>query len=166
MTLNELFDYLKEHQVFVFAYLIGMPTLAGIFGLFSGEKGNRDPWRYFYMLILYGICIPGIFAITLLIYALTYMKINVYEIDLLTHVLPVVSMIVTILVIRKYVNLDEVPGFNKISGLMMMIAVVLVLFWILEKTRIMVFTYMPFYYVLLILAGLLLIFRMALKKVF
>lgn len=166
MTLNELFDYLKEHHVFVFAYLIGMPAMAGILGLFSGEKGNQDPWRYFYMLILYGICIPGIFAITLLIYALTYMKINVYEIDLLTHVLPVVSMIVTILVIRKYVNLDEVPGFNKISGLMMMIAVVLVLFWILEKTRIMVFTYMPFYYVLLILVALLLIFRMALKKVF
>lgn len=166
MTLNELFEYLSTHHVFVVGYLVGLPTIAGILGLFSGEKGNQDPWRYFYMLILYGICIPGIFAITLLIYAVTFMKINVYEIDLLTHVLPVISMIVTILVIRKYVNLDEIPGFNKISGLMMMIAVVLVLFWILEKTRILVFTYMPFYWVLIILAALLLIFRMGLKKVF
>jgi hypothetical protein len=166
MTLNELFDYLKEHNFYVIIYLVGLPVLAGILGLFSGEKGNRDPWRYLYMLILYGICIPGIFAITLLIYALTYMKINVYEIDLLTHVAPVISMVVTILVVRKYVNLEEIPGFNKISGLLMMIAVVLVLFWILEKTRILVFTYMPFYWVLLILAALLLIFRMGLKKVF
>jgi hypothetical protein len=166
MTLNDLFQFLSENPVYTVGYLVAIPIFAGILGILADDKSGKDPWRYIYMLILYMISIPGIFAITLLIYTFMFEQRSIYDIDLITHFLPIVSMVVTVLVTKRYVNLDDIPGFDKLTGMIMMITVVLILLWILDKTRIIVFTYLPFIYVILILVALLFIFRLGLKKVF
>lgn len=166
MTLNELFQFLSSHPAYTITYLVAIPSVAGILGILLEDKGGRDPWRYFYMFLLYLIAIPGIFALTLLIYTFLFEQRSIYDIDLITHVLPILSMVVTIWLIRRSVNLDLIPGFGKLTGLIMMITTVLVLLWILDKTRIVLFTYLPFIYVLLILIALLVIFRFGLKKMF
>jgi len=166
MTLNDFFNLLSEHPYYVMAYLILIPVLTGVVGILADEKSSLDPWRQIYMLLLYMICIPGIFAVTLLIYSFLFENRSIYNIDVINQVLPVLSMIVTILVVKKYVDLDDVPGFGKLTGLIMMITVILILFWVLQKTRIVMFTYLPFQYVLLILVGLLLIFRLGMRRMF
>ena len=166
MTLNELFGYLSDHPAYTLGYLVGVPIVAGVLGILAGDRSGMDPWRYLYMILLYMICIPGIFAVTLLIYQFLFGQQSLYDIDLITHVLPIVSMILTIYVIKKYVSLDLIPGFGKITGLILMISTALILFWVVDRTRLVAFTYMPIQYVFLILIGLLLIFRMGLRKVF
>jgi hypothetical protein len=166
MTLNELFQFLGTHPAYTITYLIAIPAVAGILGILIDDKGGRDPWRYIYMFLLYLIAIPGIFALTLLIYSFLFERTSVYDIDLITHVLPILSMAATIWLIRRSVNLDLIPGFGKLTGLIMMITTVLVLLWILDKTRLILFSYLPFPYVFLILIALLVIFRLGLKKVF
>ena len=166
MTLNDLFTFLSEHPVYTIGYIILIPAITGIIGILVPEKGGEKPWNYFYMFLLYLISIPGIFAITLLVYSFLFERTSIYDIDLITHVLPVISMVATIWLTRRNVNLDDVPGFDKLTGLIMMITTVLVLLWVLDKTRIVIFSYLPFVYVLLIIVALLLIFRWGLKRVF
>lgn len=166
MTLNELFNFLSENPVYSIAYLLAIPALSGIIGILADDKAGEDPWRYFYMLLLYLISIPGIFAFTLLVYSFLFERQSVYDIDLITHVLPILSMVVTVWLTRRTVSLDDIPGFGKLTGLIMMITTALVLLWVLDKTRIVLFTYLPFIYVFLILVALLLIFRWGLKRVF
>jgi hypothetical protein len=166
MTLNELFNFLSENPAYTLTFLITIPALSGIIGILADDHAGKDPWRYFYMLLLYLISIPGIFAFTLLIYSFLFERKSVYDIDLITHVLPIISMILTVWLTRRMVNLDDIPGFGKLRGLFMMIATALILLWVLDKTRIVLFSYLPFIYVLLILIVLLLIFRLGLKKVF
>jgi len=165
MTLHDLFMFLSEHPVYTIGYLIAIPAIAGIFGILTDDKAGQDPWRYFFMLLLYLICIPGIFAVTLMVYSFLFERTSVYDIDLITHVLPFISMVATIWLTKRYVSLDDIPGFGKLTGLIMMITTALVLLWVLDKTRIVLFTYLPFIYVFLVLVALLLIFRWGLKKV-
>jgi MFS superfamily sulfate permease-like transporter len=73
-------------------------------------------------------------------------------------------MVVTILLIRRQVSLDLVPGFDKISGLIMIIATLMCLMWFIDKTHIYSITYMPFYVVILILLAGFFVIRLGLKR--
>jgi hypothetical protein len=84
--------------------------------------------------------------------------------NLYTQVLPILSMIATILIIKKQVSLDLVPGFDKISGLIIVIAAIMSLMWIIDKTHIYSITFMPFYAVLLILVAGFFVIRLGLRK--
>jgi hypothetical protein len=73
-------------------------------------------------------------------------------------------MAATVMIIRKQVNLDLIPGFDKISGLILIIATLMCLMWIIDKTQIYSITFMPFYVVILILLAGFFVIRMGLKK--
>ena len=164
MTLNDFFAMLNEHPAFTMGFLILIPALAFIIGVIADDRSNLNPWKQIYMVLLYLICIPGIFSVSLLLFTFLFENKSIYDIDLITHFLPLVSMIVTIIITRRYVSLDEVPGFGKLTGLIMMISVILLILWVLQKTRIIMFTYMPIIYVLLILLALILVFRFGMKR--
>ena len=86
------------------------------------------------------------------------------ETNLYTQNIPELSMIVTIYLIKKQVSLDLVPGFDRLSGLITILAVLMVLMWIIDKTRIYSITFMPFYVVVLLLIGGFLLIRFGLKR--
>ncbi|HEY3385496.1 MAG TPA: hypothetical protein VGK46_03235, partial [Saprospiraceae bacterium] len=65
---------------------------------------------------------------------------------------------------RKQVDLDLVPGFGRLSGLMTILGVLIVIMWIIDKTHIYSITFMPFWVVVLILVAGFLLIRMGLKQ--
>ncbi|MBK7224711.1 MAG: hypothetical protein IPH96_04535 [Saprospiraceae bacterium] len=73
-------------------------------------------------------------------------------------------MIVTLYIIKSNVDLDYIPGFDKLSGLMTIIGILLTLMWILDRTHFFVFASMPFPVVILIIVGGILLIRMSLKR--
>ena len=87
------------------------------------------------------------------------MDTNVY-----TQILPIVSMMATFILIRKQVDLDLVPGFDRLSGLVTILSVLIILMWIIDKTHMYSITFMPFYVVVLILVIGFLLVRMGLKR--
>ncbi|HXR79775.1 MAG TPA: hypothetical protein VN763_02610, partial [Saprospiraceae bacterium] len=76
---------------------------------------------------------------------------SIFDTNLYTQVLPILSMIFTIILIKKQVDLDVVPGFGKLSGLITVISILMIIMWIIEKTHIYAITVIPFYVVVLIL---------------
>ena len=86
--------------------------------------------------------------------------------DLILQVLPIVSMVFTLLIIRRNVDLDYIPGFEKLSGLLMIITAVLGLMWLADRTRIVAFMYLRWELVLLIFVGLLLLIRFGFQRSF
>ena len=161
MTLKALFELLASQPSLIIAYFALIPVTALIAGILGKNEGHLTPWKYLYATLIYLVCVPGIFAITLNIYLFLFEKQPILNTDIFTQILPILSMVATLLIIRNNVDLEGIPGFDKLSGLMMMIFVVLILMWGLDRTRILflAFTYMPFYYVLLIFAALLVALR-------
>ena len=159
MTLQEFFAYLAANPWAVLFYFTVIPLIALLAGWFDGDRGHHAPWNYTYAMLIYLVSVPGIFAVTLDVYLFLFEKRSIMETDILTQVLPVASMIVTLMIIRRNVDLDYVPGFDRLSGLMMLIAATLILMWIIDRTHIVVFSYLRIEYVLVIFFALLLVIR-------
>lgn len=159
MTLKEFFDLLSVNPAYIIGFFLLIP-LAAFIGTIIG-KGEEDEkiWQIYYSILIYLAAIPGIFSVTLNIYLFLFERRSVMEADVFTQILPIISMFATLMIIRKSVNLDKIPGFGNLSGLIWMIGAVLLIMWFMEKTRIYVFSYMPVQYVLFILVGLIVVFR-------
>jgi len=165
MTLQDLFDLLSENTIVVFTFIICVPLTALLANYLSGKSAASAPWNYLYSGLIYLAAIPGIFVLTLLAYLFLFERINVLELDIFLHILPIFSMIATLMIIRKKVNLDLIPGFGKLSALLSMILVVLIILWVLDRTRLWVVTFLPFQFALLIFAVLLIVFLWGWRRV-
>jgi len=165
MTLGDFFELCGKNPGLLLGYFILIPLIALLALLFSKDQGAQSPWKYLYAILIYLVCLPGIFAITLSIYLFLFERRSVMDTNMYTQVLPILSMIFTIILIKKQVNLDVVPGFGKLSGLITVIGVLMVLMWIIDKTHIYSITFMPFWVVVLILVVGFLLIRSAFRRI-
>ncbi|MBL7775157.1 MAG: hypothetical protein JNK89_04095 [Saprospiraceae bacterium] len=166
MTLREFFDYLNEHPLVIVGYFLVVPLIAVLAGWTSrGGGGEQSPWKYLYSALTYAVCIPGIFSVALSVYLFLFERGgSILNTNLLTQVVPVVSMVLTLSVIRQNARFDAIPGFGKLSSLMMTIGAVFMLMYLLDRTHLIAFVWMPVQYLLLIVVGLLLVFRYGFRQ--
>lgn len=164
MTLRDFFALLAENPSYIILFFGTIPLIALLANLMGRNEGNEVPWNYLYSMLLYGVCVPGIFAVTLNVYLFLFEKRSIFETDIYTQILPIVGMVATIFIVRQNADLNRIPGFDKLSGLIMMIAATLIFMWFIDRTRIMVFSYLPFSTVLIIFAVLLIVIRLGWSK--
>ncbi len=164
MTLGEFFDWTSGHPGLLVAYFLVVPFIALLAGFFGKGAGHLSPWKYVYSILIYLVSIPGIFAVTLSIYLFLFERMSIMDTNLLTQVLPILSMITTLTIIKAQVNLDQVPGFDKLSGLILILGTLICLMWIIDKTHIYAITIMPFYVVVLILLAGFFVIRMGMRR--
>jgi hypothetical protein len=164
MTLKEFFDLLTANPAYVIFYFSIIPIAAFLAGILGKGEGHIAPWKYLYSTLIYFICVPGIFAITVSVYQFLFERRSIWDADVFVQVLPIISMVVTLLIIRKNVNLDYIPGFDKLGGLVTIISAALCIMWFIDRLRIIAFTYIRFEIVILFLVGLIIIIRYGWSK--
>jgi len=164
MTVKELFDYISANPQYLLFYFIALPVIAWIIGILGDDKCHKSPWREMYMVVIYAVMIPGIFAMFFNLYLFLFENNSIFNYNIFIQILPVISMIVTLFIIRRYVSFADIPGFDRIPGLIMVISSVIIILWIVDRFRIIAFTYLPFHYFILIFIALLIAFNWGLKK--
>lgn len=165
MTLRELFEYLSANPTIVMAFFLLIPCVALLAGIIGKGEGHLSPWKYLYSGLVFLVCIPGIFAAVLGVYLFLFEQGgSIFNLNLLTQVLPFVSMIVTLGIIRRNVPYEYIPGFGKLSDLIVMISSVFVLMYFLDRIHLIAWVYMPVQWLLIIIVGLLILFRFGLKR--
>lgn len=150
MTLKELFIYIGQHPDFILFYFLAIPLTALLAGIIGKNEGNLSPWKYLYAFLIYFVSIPGIFAVAINIYFFLFQRGDIMQADVYMQILPILVLLVTILLIRRNVDLKQIPGFKTLSGLWLMMFASMTLMFLLDKTRIYVFSYLPFQYLLLV----------------
>lgn len=143
VTLGQLFDYLAARPLVVLALLLLPVAVAFFAGIVGRGRGYLQPWRSVYSVCVYASCVPGIFALTLLIYLFLFERQSVYALDVVTQLTPVLTMTATLLLINRNVDLAYVPGFGRVSGLLAAIAGVLFVMYVAQHFRWITFTYLP-----------------------
>ncbi|MBK9961639.1 MAG: hypothetical protein IPP06_10020 [Saprospiraceae bacterium] len=164
MTLQQFFDMIQANPNFSLYFFLGIPAIALVLGWVTEPDSSQSPWNYLFAVLVYAICIPGIFAVTLNIYFFFWERRSIMDTQLMIQFFPIISMVATIAIIRRFVNLDDVPGFDKLTGFMLIIGVILTLMWVLDRTHIYAISFMPFYIVLLVIVGGILLIRYGLKQ--
>ena len=166
MTLQELFDFLAVHPAYIVFYFAIIPFAAFLAGVLSRGEGHLSPWNILYAILIYAVCIPGIFAVTLNVYLFLFEKRSIMDMDVFMQILPVISMIITLVIIRRYVDFDDVPGFDTLTSLITIIAAVLGIMWFIDRTRIWMLSYVRFEIVVLVFIALLLVIRFSWARMF
>jgi len=140
MTLQELFDTMAANPTPVLLFFTMLPVTAVVTG-FMTDKGEayESPWKYLYSALIYLACLPGIFALTMCVYHLLIDGRSFLQLNVLAYFLPILVMIGTLLAINRTVDMRRIPGFNRISGLSMIIVTCFITILIIQKTRIWIF---------------------------
>lgn len=138
MTLQELFDTLAHNPTPVIIYFLLLPIAAAIGGaVATKEEARQSPWKYFYSALVYMSSVPGILALVLCVYTLFFERQrSLLEVNALVYFLPILIMIATLLLINKKVDMRYIPGFRRLSGMLMMLAVTFITILIIQQTRI------------------------------
>jgi hypothetical protein len=132
MTLKQFFDFISLNPSILLFYSVAIILSSFLTGLFSKGEGHLSPWKYLYSFLIFFVCIPGIFAVTLNIYLFLFERQSIWDANLYTQALPILVMFITLTIIKKSVNLDHIPGFGKLTGLIVMISALLIIMWILD----------------------------------
>lgn len=164
MTLREFFDFLGANPMIVLAYFLALPLTALLAGWISRGDGHLSPWKNLYSLIIYLVCVPGIFATALSVYFFLFERGSIMNTNVLIQILPIISMVLTLSIVKGNVSFQYIPGFDKISSLMAMICAVFILMYLLDRTHLIAWVNVPVQYFLIMLVGLLLVFRFGMKR--
>jgi hypothetical protein len=136
MTINDLVSFVGQHPLAIVLILGPLPVLAWFVGNLSGTDGEYSPWKYYYSVLVYAACVPGILAAVLTGYSLFFLKANLMQVNILVYGLPVVAMILTLVVIGKQVDFARIPGFDRLSGLMLILGISFAAALFIVKARI------------------------------
>lgn len=140
MSINDLVKNIEQFNLYYAIYLLVLPLLSFVYHyVYTLGRGELSPHKYVYATLIYLTSIPGIFGTILTGYTLFILRGNLLNVNLVVYFLPIISMITTIIFIRREVNLDNIPGFEKLSGLFTTLGVTFILTLILLKTRIFLF---------------------------
>ena len=166
MTLSQLFASISENPWPLALYFILMPAVAWVVGQVS--DGSRDVkfWSYVYAVLVYAICIPGIFAVVLNIYLFLFERQSIWQANVILQFLPVISMGLTLMLIKSKIPFSLIPGFGKISGFLTLIAALIGIMWFFDRIHLVAFTYVPFTFILAGFVLTLLAIRFAWSKLF
>lgn len=164
MTLGEFFTWMGSSPQYIIGYFVLMPLLALLMWFVAKGQGHTSPWKYVYTTILYAVSIPGIASVAFNIYLFAFQRQNIYDANLFIQVIPILSMIITIWLMKQNVDFKYLPGFDKLSQLITIIFSALLLMWVADKVRIYSFTYVPLWQLILILGGLIMLIRYAWQK--
>lgn len=164
MTLQDLLNLLSNNPFVIIFFFAAVPLTAVLASELDRGDSHLSPWKYLYATLIYLVSIPGLFAIVLNIYLILFEGRSIMRLNIFTQILPIISMVLTLYIIRRSVNLELIPGFDRLGGLLIVIFVLMAIFWILDKTRIVAFTHFPFYYIILLFVALVLVAVYGLKR--
>ena len=140
VTIRDLIQLAGKHPWLLVLVFVGPPVLAWLAGRLQGkDQGKLPPWKYLHAVLVYVVWVPGMFAAVITAYTLFFSGENLLDANLPVYFLPIAAMVATLVLIRKNVSFDDVPGFHRLSGLMVMVGCSFAIALAIQKTRIWVF---------------------------
>lgn len=166
MTINQLLQN-SASPVILLTFFIGLPLLAFAIGFFHQRKnGERGNTRYVYSVLTYLSTIPGTFSATLILYGMFFVHTNLLNVNVLVYFLPLLSMFATLMIIGRQAQFSRLPGFDRLSGLLVMLAITFAVLLFVYKTRIFIAFFGSFQYLLLLGVVVFLLLKWSMKKMF
>lgn len=163
MSVQAFYNFLSEHSLWVVIYFVA------IFGLsiLISQRQKKMPSSLnakLLSLFIFMVSIPGILAAIVVFYSLFFVRVNLLDVDIVVYFLPIVMMVLTLFFIAKKVNLNELPGFNRLSGLMTLLTLIGFILLLLYKLRFIVGFFASIQSLLIFGVILYFLFRSALSK--
>lgn len=164
MTLGDFFDTIGSNPMIPLFYFVALPLTSLLASIFGKGEGHLSPWKETYCVLVYAACIPGILSVIFNIYKFLFERGSVLSANIYTQILPIIVMVLTLWLVRRNVRFEDIPGFGKLGGLVMILVALLSFMWILDRMRIFAITFIPFHYFVLAFVAMLIVIRVGWKR--
>ena len=135
MTVNDFLAYLEQYQLWVAAGLLAIPVLCALLNQTQQKATERTGIHYIYSAAVFSTSIPGLFSAIILFYSLFFAKVNLLEVNMVLYFLPLITMVATLLVVKRRVGFDILPGFDRLAGLMILLGLTCLVLFLLYRLR-------------------------------
>jgi len=125
----------------------------------SPRAAALAPWKYGYSVLVYLAVVPGMVSLVILGYSLFFARENLLDRDLLTTAGPPLTMIATLVLVRRKVDFADVPGFGRLTGLLTLVGLSFAAALAIDRTRIFVGFFGSIDRLLLLAAGVYVVFQ-------
>ena len=124
--------------------LLAGPALVALLLSFGPARHRRPfpppkPLAWLYAVLIYVTSVPGVFALTLTLYTLLFTSETLLDVNLSVYGLPILTMGLTLGFLNRVVDFDLLPGFERLSGLMVLMAVSFAIVFVLFRLRVFLF---------------------------
>ena len=133
MTVQDFINWFGNNPNVVLSYFCVIVMIALLGLLFVNQSNFKSPINYAYTLLIYAVTIPGLLALILLLYSFFFLKTNLLQLDLIAYFVPLLAMIVTLVIVNRTISMKQIPGFDKLSGLFLMIMITFIITYILQR---------------------------------
>jgi hypothetical protein len=133
MTIQNLIDSLTAYQGLAWGYFIAIIIITLILVQLANPT-NFESLKYIMSVLVYAVTIPGILAVILTFYSLFIVKSDLLNVSIIIYFVPIVSMVITLFILSKKIGMKHIPGFDRLSGLMIMIGVSFLIVFVLQRT--------------------------------
>lgn len=138
MNVNDFLMLLGQQTWILLAYFTSLPILSFLFSLGYQSGGQRQVRDYVFSGFVYLSFLPGIFSGILVFYTLLILRQNLLEVDIVLYYVPIISMSLVYWVLGRVVDFDRLPGFGRLAGLMVLLALICLVVFFLYRLRFVV----------------------------
>lgn len=164
MTLRSLFDSASTNPNWLIYFFLSIPAICFILKVLFKNPAEAFKIKWLFTGLCFLAVIPGIFALTLNIYTFLFERQSIWDMNLVLQILPVVSMIISLMLIKNTLPFDYIPGFEKLIGLSTIIFIIMGIMWFIDRTHIYAFSMIPFSYIIIGFIVLILFVRFGISR--
>lgn len=152
MTIQEMILMIERiSPLYLLAGYLFPPLFVWLIGFGINQfNALRSPWKYLYSAFVYLVCIPGILASVLTAYSIFFTRQNLLNVNVFVYFLPIISMIITLVVIARKVDLSGLPGVDRLYSLIIILIITFSGVLAIQKTKIWIFFGGSFWILILI----------------
>ena len=135
LTIDDLIRAAGQHAWLLMGLFVVPPLLTALIGLVhrTPERGAHTPYRHLYCGLIYSVAFPGMMAAALTGYGMFFLRADLRSVPILLYFVPIASMVGTWALMRRQVDLDSVPGFQRLSALMLGMALCFVVAFVVNR---------------------------------
>ncbi len=169
MSVQDLFLLLQPFSWLFAVFFLAIPTIIWLLGR---RYQNRvyapvnSATRQLLSVLLYLVTIPGMFSVVLIAYTLFFSRQSLLQVNVVLYFLPVLSMITSLVLLSRFTPLKQIPGFERLYALMILLAIVFIIVLALYKMRLFIGFAGSFTSLVLTAVAVFFALRWALKKFF
>ena len=143
MTLQELFNLVSTNQAWFIYFLIAIPALLLLLWLWVGSSEKAINFKWLYSALAFSAILPGLFAFTLNIYLFLFQRQDIWTFNVVTQLLPIITMAISLWLIKQQIGFEQVPGFEKLGGMLTLIFACMGIMWLVDRTHLVAFVMIP-----------------------
>lgn len=163
MSVQQFIQYLSQHNMMIVSYFVVIFIVA--LGLSIRQKKSASKLSAQLLSgLVFLVSIPGIMATIIVFYSLFFIQMNLLEVNIILYFLPIIAMVLTLYSISKYTNLNTLPGFDRLSGLMTVLFLTGIALLMLYKLRFVVGFFASIQSLLIFGVIFYFVFKSAMKK--